>query len=324
MMRSFLYTLSWFTAIYFLFSCSSKKSSSDEIDSLGADSDTTSIIDQRFYKIEPYLVTESIDAKDEEVFASDCALLIRPTAEQVTAMIKEYGEEDFTTIADDNAWYHSNANMLLDSIGIRVIIPSTRYARLVGMNKKWLLDLRRKGALPWNLIFFNTTKGPQVFSTVDLTADQIREYFQLKPLPEFAENMFKKYASRYSLGDGLSQQFLQADFSGDGKQDIAIWVERKEDRKKGVLFFFEEQSEPVVVGAGKEFGNAGDDFKWAGIWEIVDAKVTKETTFDKEGDVSGSKDVALERPAISIRESEGSGGLIYYDGKKFIWIHQGD
>jgi hypothetical protein len=56
----------------------------------------------------------------------------------------------------------------------------------------------------------------------------------------------------------------------------------------------------------------------------VDAKVTQETTFDSEGDVNGSKEVILERPAISIRETEGSGGLIYYDGKKFIWIHQGD
>jgi hypothetical protein len=126
------------------------------------------------------------------------------------------------------------------------------------------------------------------------------------------------------LGDGLPQQFLEADFSGDTKRDVAVWVERKDNGKKGILFFIDGVMDPMIVGAGTELGDAGDDFKWAGIWEIVDAKFTEETTFSEDGDVNGSKPVTLERPAISIREIEGSGGLIYFDGKIFTWIHQGD
>jgi hypothetical protein len=256
------------TAICFLASCSSKQSSPDNIDPLKTASDTTSFIDQHFYKIDAYLMTGSVDAKEEEVFESDCALLISPTDEQIAAMKKQYGEEDFYIIADDNVWYDANAMSLLDSVGVKVISPKKRYARLTGVNSQWILDLRGEGALPWNLIFFSTKKGPEIFSTVDLTAAQIRNYFELKPLPESAEEKFRKYASTYTLGDGLSQQFLEADYSGDGKQDIAIWVEQKSDGKKGILFFFEGQTEAIIVGTGTEIGSAGDDFKWAGIWEL--------------------------------------------------------
>jgi hypothetical protein len=301
-------------------SCSSREPSSSEAN----DSDTTSVIDQRFYNIDAYLETSVVNNNDVEIIESDCALLISPTEDQIAAMIKEYGEEDFSTIADDNAWYHSSARMLLDSIGVRIISPATRYVRFVGSEGSVMLDLRRKGALPWNLIFFNTKKRPEIFSTVDLSGERIREYFELKPLPGYVEEKFKKFSATYSLGDGLPLQFLEADFSGDTKRDVAVWVERKDNGKKGILFFIDGVMDPMIVGAGTELGDAGDDFKWAGIWEIVDAKFTEETTFSEDGDVNGSKPVTLERPAISIREIEGSGGLIYFDGKIFTWIHQGD
>jgi hypothetical protein len=307
-------------------SCSSRESSISEGDSPTTvnETDTASIVDQRFYRIEAYQQTSALDDQDVETIESDCALLISPTEEQIAAMVKEYGEEDFSTIADDNAWYHSSASMLLDSIGVRIIVPSMRYVRLVGSEQSVTLDLRRGGALPWNLIFFNTRKSPEIFSTVDLSAEKVRAYFDLKPLPDYAQEKFKKFTATYSLGDGLQQQFLEADFSGDKKVDVAVWVKQKDNGKKGILFFIDGNADPIIVGAGNELGYAGDDFKWAGIWEIVDAKFTEETTFSEDGDVNGSKPVTLERPAISIREVEGSGGLIYFDGKAFTWIHQGD
>jgi hypothetical protein len=307
-------------------SCSSRESSTSDGDSptTASETDTTSIVDQRFYRIEAYQQTSPVDNQDVEVIESDCALLISPTEEQIAAMIKEYGEEDFSTIADDNAWYHSSASMLLDSIGVRIIVPSVRYVRLVGSEQSVTLDLRRRGALPWNLIFFNTRKSPEIVSTVDLSAKSIRQYFELKPLPDYAQEKFKNFSATYSLGDGLPQQFLEADFSGDKKVDVAVWVKQKDNGKKGILFFVDGVADPIVVGAGNELGHAGDDFKWAGIWEVVDAKLTEETTFSEEGDVNGSKPVTLEHPAISLREVEGSGGLIYFDGKTFTWIHQGD
>lgn len=306
------------------FSCSVKESPSDDVDSLSTTTDTSSVIDPHFYKIDAYFQTDPVNRSEVEWFESDCALLINPTEEQVTAMIREYGEEDFSTIADDNAWYHSSAAMLLDSIGVRVVTPSKRFVKLTGVEQNWKLDLRRQGALPWNLILFSTKRGPQIFSTVDLSAEAIRGYFDLKPLPQYAMEKLRKVSATYSLGDGLSQHFLEADFSGDKKTDVAIFVEREDDGKKGVLFFFDGADEPIIVGAGNNLDTAGDDFAWAGLWEIIDAKSTEETTFSTDGDVNGSRSVTLERPAISIRAVEGSGGLIYYNGKTFEWIHQGD
>jgi hypothetical protein len=315
-----------------LFSCSGKQeSASVGIDSLStvADpsstaTDTSTLIGLRFSRIDAYLQSEPVNGDEEEWFESDCALLIHPTEDQIDAMIKEYGEEDFHIIADDNVWYHSSAGVLLDSVGVRVLTPTKRFVKLAGEDSSWRLDLRRRGAFPWNLILFSTKKGPQIFSTVDLSAEEIRAYFDLKPFPDYAIEKFRKVSTTYSLGDGLSQQFLEADFSGDKKTDIAIFVEQEHDDKKGILFFFDGSDDPIVVGAGKELGDAGDDFKWAGRWEVIDAKSTEETTFSTDGDVSGSREVILERPAISIRELEGSGGLIYYNGKTFEWIHQGD
>jgi len=46
--------------------------------------------------------------------------------------------------------------------------------------------------------------------------------------------------------------------------------------------------------------------------------------FKENGDVDESKEIKLQRPAIAISDEEGTGGLIYFNGKKFIQIHKGD
>ncbi len=79
-----------------------------------------------------------------------------------------------------------------------------------------------------------------------------------------------------------------------------------------------------LAGAGNSFGSGGDNFDWADSWEVLDQRVTHETTFLESGDIDATREVELDHAAISIRQEEGYGGLIYYDGEKFIWIHQGD
>ncbi len=143
-------------------------------------------------------------------------------------------------------------------------------------------------------------------------------------LPAWAQDKFRTFASKYVMSDYIKPQFLEADLSGDKKSDIALFVERKVDRKKGILIFFEGGDKSFVVGAGDEFGKAGRDFEWARTWIIIREKTTFETTFKANGDVAGTKEIKLEHPAIEITEEEGAGGLIYFNGKEFIWIHQGD
>ena len=78
------------------------------------------------------------------------------------------------------------------------------------------------------------------------------------------------------------------------------------------------------MGAGKDFGAGGDDFSWANHWSLFTERLTHETTFTANGDIDGSKEVKLLWNAITISDEGAGGGLLYYDGKKFTWIHQGD
>ncbi|MBT1698885.1 hypothetical protein KK083_18470 [Fulvivirgaceae bacterium PWU4] len=143
-------------------------------------------------------------------------------------------------------------------------------------------------------------------------------------LPKWAQERFKTFQKDYSRGTFITPSFLQADFSGDKKADLAILIERKSDQKKGILILFAQSDKSFIVGSGNTLDAAGDDFKWADTWEVFTEKETYETTFTNEGDVAGGREIKLERPAISLWQEEGSGGLIYFNGRKFVWIHQGD
>ena len=143
-------------------------------------------------------------------------------------------------------------------------------------------------------------------------------------IPLWAQQRLETLKGTYAVAGYLRPPFLEADFSGDKKADIAIAVERVLDHKKGIIILFAQSESVYVLGAGKDFGNAGDNFQWAGNWNVFTNKTTYETTFKENGDVDGGKEVVLSRPAITIREEEGSGGLIYFNGNAFVWIHQGD
>ena len=143
-------------------------------------------------------------------------------------------------------------------------------------------------------------------------------------IPAWGQERINKLLDKYSLTDFLKPQYLEADFSGDNTVDLALLIERKTDKKKGLIILFKENHKYFIMGAGDKVKNGGDDFKWADSWEIFTNKQTYETTFKENGDIDGERNVKLDRPAIKIREQEGSGGLLYFDGEQFIWIHQGD
>jgi len=57
---------------------------------------------------------------------------------------------------------------------------------------------------------------------------------------------------------------------------------------------------------------------------IFNKRIALMSLFKENGDVDESKEIKLQRPAIAISDEEGTGGLIYFNGKKFIQIHKGD
>ena len=134
---------------------------------------------------------------------------------------------------------------------------------------------------------------------------------------------------KYEFNSFLKSSYLQADFNGDLNQDIAVFVVEKATKKKGVLIFHGKSNNYFILGAGKEFGNGSDNFNWADKWKVYKKKIANETQFDKKtGDIIGSKEIKLVRPAILIEDIEDgatiAGGIIYWNNKEYTWIHQGE
>jgi hypothetical protein len=138
----------------------------------------------------------------------------------------------------------------------------------------------------------------------------------------------QKLDQRYELKGYLKPAYLEADFNGDGIEDIASLVLDKKTKKEGILLIHGGTSQYFVFGAGTKFGNGSDDFKWAGGWQIYKKKIAYEMLFDNDGGMSGSKKIKLKRQSVFIYDLEdgepNSGGIIYWAGKKYIWIHQGE
>ena len=150
-------------------------------------------------------------------------------------------------------------------------------------------------------------------------------------LPDWFNNAFKTTGldKKYELNSYLKPAYLQADFNGDSSQDIATLVIEKATNKKGILLIEGKTLNHFIFGAGTNFGDGSDNFEWATDWALYKKKFAEETKFDKKsGDILGSKKINLTMPGILIEEMEDSapiaGGIIYWNGYKYVWIHQGE
>lgn len=64
-------------------------------------------------------------------------------------------------------------------------------------------------------------------------------------------------------------------------------------------------------------------FAWLHSWKPYCKTTATQTVFAPSGDIVGGKEVPLRRPGIEVKDEVGTGGIIYWDGQKYIWIHQG-
>ena len=141
----------------------------------------------------------------------------------------------------------------------------------------------------------------------------------IRRIPKWVRTDFEAQhlAQRYSILYRLYPYYLRGDFNGDGKRDAAIQVQEITTGKIGMAVFHTKKpqalSTPVfILGAGKALGTAGDDLKWVDIWSVYPkAKVAQK--FGKEGNALRSGD------AIHVERRDSTGGLLYWDGKKYSW-----
>src|SRR5436190_2112928 len=79
--------------------------------------------------------------------------------------------------------------------------------------------------------------------------------------PSWATTAFnKKLSARYELVQKMEPSFFAGDFNGDGRSDVALLIQERTTGKVGIAILESGKNQFKILGAGKSFGNGGEDF----------------------------------------------------------------
>jgi hypothetical protein len=122
---------------------------------------------------------------------------------------------------------------------------------------------------------------------------------------------------KYDLSFRMNPSYLEGDFNGDGKTDVAVLVTERSTGKLGIAIVHGKTGKVKILGAGIGIGNGGDDFEWMDTWQIYSK--TRAAHADAETGV-----LHLLGDALLVEKSEAASALIYWDGNRYVWSQQGD
>ena len=156
-------------------------------------------------------------------------------------------------------------------------------------------------------------------SVTNAQSEEDKSWLLREKLPDWSAAALKSLHldSLYSISDFINPYYLEADFNGDNKIDVAIAVEQVRTKKKGFVIVHQPGKNYFVIAAGKEFGNGGDDFNWMDVWKVYTGKKPGTGVDEKTSASLGTK-------SILVAKSESSSAVIYWTGKKYAWYQQGD
>jgi hypothetical protein len=124
-------------------------------------------------------------------------------------------------------------------------------------------------------------------------------------------------ARRVAPAAHLNPFYVHGDFNGDGRIDTAVLVKNKASGKIGLAIVDPTAKSVTVIGAGRTFGNGGDDFSWMDAWRLFPhAPVGRGS--------GGGTPPALTGDALMVMKTESASALIYWTGKRYAWYQQGD
>jgi hypothetical protein len=122
---------------------------------------------------------------------------------------------------------------------------------------------------------------------------------------------------KYDLSFRIKPSYLEGDFNGDGRMDVAVLVKERSSGKIGIAIVPGTTEKVTILGAGIGIGNGGDDFEWMDSWQVYSKT--------RGAHAPGEKSVLhLRGDALLVEKSEAASALIYWNGKKYVWSQQGD
>ena len=95
-------------------------------------------------------------------------------------MKKDFGEEDFYTIADDNIYFESEADEFLEQKKVKVVYPNTRYLKFISAtSKEFCIDTKSKSKPGWFTILFDPNReSPILVHPIDIVEDYERYFVE--------------------------------------------------------------------------------------------------------------------------------------------------
>ena len=121
----------------------------------------------------------------------------------------------------------------------------------------------------------------------------------------------------FDLSFRINPSYLEGDFNGDGKMDVAVLVKERSTGKLGIAIVHGTTEKVTILGAGIGIGNGGDDFEWMDSWQVY----SKTRAGHASDETSAPR---LRGDALLVEKSEAASALIYWNGKRYIWSQQGD
>jgi len=204
-------------------------------------------------------------------------------------------------------------------IGKSPAIPNDFIPPAVGVHCETIIKIDKQMRILTILLFLT-------YLTANGQTDEYKYWVLTQRLPNWAILRLNdlKIDDNYKISDYMNPFYLEADFNGDKKLDIAFTIIEKDSHKKGFIIIHQDTNDYFVIGAGKDFGNGGDDFNWMDIWKLHRELQAHELTYKEDGDIDDSKDLLIKSTGITVEKSESASGLIYWDGEKYKWAQTSD
>ena len=141
----------------------------------------------------------------------------------------------------------------------------------------------------------------------------------IRDVPDAVEKALTKGSTgkKYDLSFRIRPSYLEGDFNGDGKLDVAVLVKERATGKLGIAIVHGTTGKVTILGAGIGIGNGGDNFEWMDSWQVYSKKRASHAAGD--GSVPN-----LSGDALLVEKSEAASALIYWNGKRYVWSQQGD